>query len=354
MFKQVLVLILLIVTPAVFAAPDTTVYGLIITDTNGDKIGKSVEKDRVHVVEALKNAIPKDKLKLTEITGDDVSVKNIDKWFQDWKGEKKKDVIFVYVATHGAWEDGRGHFFQFKNGDVLYRNHLRRALTFQEARQSVLVSDSCGTRQTLPRVHIVYRPPTEKADFALLRRMLQDGEGLKDVNAASRGESAYGNDEFGGFFTFHFLRTIAANPRGDFGFDAITDTTAKAFSDWIPKDTTQVPYKFHASRMNHYENSFLRLKNFDPEKTLRVRVALTFRGLPVEPQEFEVGPNAMVETKLFGSAVTISVRNERGVFVERETLSLVPRVWNAYTATAQQTVTYYFPAALPVPRPFPR
>lgn len=333
---------------------EPVVHALLIADTRAAKIGDSVERDRSHVSHALTRALGK-QVKISEISGNDVSIANVDKWFRDWKGNQGVDSIFVFVAGHGAWEDGRGHFMQFANGENLYRNHLRAALLTQGARQSVLITDTCGTRSIRPRVHVVYRKPEGEDDFTLLRRLLVNGTGLIDVNSAAAAQSAHGNDEFGGWFTYHMLRSIRDNSDRNLTWNQVIDDASTRVRPWLPEGTKQDAFKFHSSRIYNFNQSYVQLKNYDPERTLRVRVRVRENGedSPIRQLDLDLKPHELRNTELLGTEATISVPDGRGGWTVRDTLRLRPAIWNSYSATALQTVTYSFPALAPAPRPFP-
>jgi hypothetical protein len=200
---------LLAVGPAVGRTADEAVkvHAFLFGNTGDDGIGKSVEKDLANMEGTLRAGFDKHKemLSLRVFKGADFTLKNVRDALRDLKTDGT-ETIFVYFACHGGYFPSLGHLIQMDHPkgqrapNVLLRSDLQHRLREKRTRLALLITDTCNS---YPR-GFELRPVPAAPDWETIRCLFLLPRGMVDINSVTEGESAYGNELSGGFFTATF------------------------------------------------------------------------------------------------------------------------------------------------------
>jgi hypothetical protein len=228
-----------------------------------------VQIDGERVEEALRHGIPKDRLEIRKLTGNEVTPAAILGYYQRLKAGAS-DALFFFFAGHGALEvDGRGQYLWLQEGKAgnLYRNDLRLAMLRKRAGLTILVTDCCSEKvKARLKGQWATRDvrPLHSDALPIFRCLFFQHRGLVDVTAATD-NCSWGDEKEGGLFTRNFgkllanssLRDVDANHDGFVSwkefFTKVRAQTEKTFSVWAPKEratggvidqSTQTPHAF--------------------------------------------------------------------------------------------------------------
>jgi hypothetical protein len=102
------------------------------------------------------------------------------------------DALLVYYCGHGAFY-GDQHALELPSGDRLRRSELLDAMKRKGARLSVLLTDSCANELEGPLAKPYMMPDMNPPYLArnVCRYLFFRGEGVVDINSASRGQTAF-------------------------------------------------------------------------------------------------------------------------------------------------------------------
>ncbi len=218
-------------------------HALVVVDTLSG-LGESVAIDGNRIEDMLRGGVPRDLLDLVQLTGKDVTAKNILNHFKNLSVAANDGLLFFY-AGHGATDPEKGHFFALQKlaTTPLLRSDLRQAMTERHPGLAVILTDCCSTRYTLGNKRkLTVIPGAARQLDPALRCLLFQHRGIVDVTAAVEG-AAFGDDDEGGLFT----RTLVGAIRNRSGgmaqsskefltwaelFPEVEQGTARAFSRW--------------------------------------------------------------------------------------------------------------------------
>jgi hypothetical protein len=141
------------------------------------------------------------------------------------------DVILYYFSGHGLMEKGKT-FMLTADEKNLGREEVATLINSKNARLNMLISDCCSNSiDGLAATRSISRSgqKIEAGEYDKIYKDLFLGyEGTMHLSAASEGEFAYSNNDYGGFFTYHLIKEgLIKKP---------VDNWAKIFTD--AKDKT--------------------------------------------------------------------------------------------------------------------
>lgn len=183
------------------AAQMPTCHVLIFADTNDLLIGKSVLTDSYSVANAFRRNVPARQLRIRTYTGSSLSSSRMIRAIETYR-LGRNDTLIVYFGGHGAYDPRQGHYMKARDKNVL-RSRVRSAMRRPRARLRVLLTDCCNVMQRLNAnmdFSMQKQRPVTKTSPAFIT-LCWKATGFVDLNAASRGEVAMGDDKLGGFFT---------------------------------------------------------------------------------------------------------------------------------------------------------
>ena len=136
-----------------------------------------------------------------------------------------QDAVFVYMLVHGAY-DQKGQFFQLSAtqaeendstaGQDLYRSEIRNALAKMGARLTVFITESCNSEGEFQKPDRVFTSSggVTVNNLTLLEDLFLNYRGVIETNSAAKDQLGWGNDHYGGFFTYN-LANQATNLGAD-------------------------------------------------------------------------------------------------------------------------------------------
>jgi hypothetical protein len=193
---------------------------LLVIDSDDSRIGKSVVIDRARITAALRLGIPAGKLDLTVLSGKKATPAAVRSYYSKLSSGPDEALLF-YFCGHGAFR-GNDHVLQFRDGELeLPRSELRKLMAARKAALTVVLTDCCGTLLPVKKSDDVARKQYMiKTTPQVPGHLFLRARGVVDITAASKGQSAFGDDEVGGFFTLTFAGLLSwpvksLDPDGD-------------------------------------------------------------------------------------------------------------------------------------------
>lgn len=114
------------------------------------------------------------------------------------------DALVFYYSGHGAIDPDRGQAMTTQRG-VLFRRDLQSVMEARGARLNVIFTDCCSNIVVLPPggvgAPMAVPEVTPPLIAPLLRQLFLEHRGTVCITAASPGQSAWGDNEVGGYFT---------------------------------------------------------------------------------------------------------------------------------------------------------
>ncbi|MBL7728097.1 MAG: caspase family protein [Dinghuibacter sp.] len=210
----------------------TRIHLLVVANTNDNIIGPSCKKDMDRMVNLFKDlalAIGIAPPVVTTISGADYSKANADKQINALKPDPR-DIVVFYYSGHGfrkerdnrkfPYIDLRANPQQDYNVFSLNMEDIYNRIKAKPGRLKLVLSDCCNTLVTA--TNAIGNPIPNPKGFGLLlselnyRALLfKPGNYAYLFTAASPGEKATSNNEFGGFFS-HFFKVAFENHCGYF------------------------------------------------------------------------------------------------------------------------------------------
>jgi hypothetical protein len=185
---------------------------LLVIDTNSSKLKESVAQDQKRMLGLLESCVPKNRLELKVLSGNEVTPEKILDYYRGLDTSDKETLLFYY-AGHGLTEPNGRHLFPLQEGQAgkLYRDDLRQAMVSKGAGLVVILTDCCGNPVRLP-------PQNKKRDMfsparkmhPVVRCLLFQHRGIVDITASTNNES-WGDDNEGGIFTRTLARLLNSN-----------------------------------------------------------------------------------------------------------------------------------------------
>jgi hypothetical protein len=217
------------------------------------------------------------------------------------------DIVLYYFSGHGLMEKGKTYMLTADEKN-LGREEVASIINSKNARLNMLISDCCSNSiDGLSASRSISRSgqKIEAGEYDQIYKDLFLGyEGTMHLSAATEGEYAYSNNDYGGFFTYHLIKEglikkpvdnwakiftdakdktsqmfmrMPAEDRARLAQEGIKNQTAKAYSmpksksgnnnSYQPPANTQPPAKGSIKIFNYSQNdlSFF-IDNNDPAK----------------------------------------------------------------------------------------
>jgi hypothetical protein len=210
-------------------------------------------------------------------------------YFNALNDVKPTDVLIFYYAGHGATGPRIGHFFQTSGGD-LPRSELRAAITRQQPRLAVMLTDCCSSAAR-------FRPPkTAPAPGAaapgappgvskLMRCLFFEHRGLVDITGATY-DARTGKGEFGWYGPQGGVFTTALTDALLFSSFEEIDASRDGFVTWTEFD--RALRKFERQTFDRYKQDRLREAAAGPDDDKKT-VKLLLDQPAQTPQAFSLG-----------------------------------------------------------------
>lgn len=172
------------------------------------------------------------------------------------------DVTLVYFSGHGGMEKGKT-FLLTADEQSLQRSEIEAALNAKSNRLKIIITDACSNPVDGIPANRSFSSQTEAGMFdTVYKDLFLNYKGMMHISASTEGEYAWSNNNFGGFFTYHFVKEglikkpvsdwqvifknakektsqmfmrMPADQRAELAKDGIKNQTAKAFSMPSPK-----------------------------------------------------------------------------------------------------------------------
>lgn len=167
------------------------------------------------------------------------------------------DALVFYYSGHGAIDLDRGQAMTTERG-VLFRRDLQALMESRRARLNVILTDCCSNIVSLPPVVAAPMLPPEAAPpliAPLLRQLFLEHRGTVCITAASPGESAWGDNDTGGYFTASLTNRLRMSDPGPY------DENGDGFVGWneiFPsiRDGAELHYNFFRDQVLGRQSSF--------------------------------------------------------------------------------------------------
>jgi len=178
------------------------------------------------------------------------------------------DVILYYFSGHGLMEKGKTYMLTADEKN-LGRAEVEGIMKTKNARFKMLITDACSNDLDGLTSSRSISKGNQQIDAGLFDEVYRDlfcgYQGMMCLSASTEGELAWSNDQFGGFFTYHFFKEglvkkpindwtkifanakdktsqmfmrMPADQRSELAKQGITNQTAKAFSLPISQKNT--------------------------------------------------------------------------------------------------------------------
>ncbi|MFO0958618.1 MAG: caspase family protein [Isosphaeraceae bacterium] len=175
------------------------------------------------------------------------------------------DTLVFYYSGHGAIDPDRGQAMTTERG-VLFRRDLQALMESRRARLNVILTDCCSNIVVLPPAGVAAAPmasapQTPPLVDPLLRQLFLEHRGTVCITAASPGESAWGDNDLGGYFTASITSSLRfGDPKG-------YDNNGDGFAGW----DEVFPEIREGARMHYamFRNRVLQAKSSFPARLVR-------------------------------------------------------------------------------------
>jgi hypothetical protein len=145
------------------------------------------------------------------------------------------DITLVYFSGHGGMEKGKTFLFT-SDEQNLQRSEIESALNTKSNRLKIIITDACSNDVdglAATRSLSKNNQQIEAGAFDPIYKDLFLGyQGMMHLSASTEGEYAWSNDNFGGFFTYHFVKEgLIKKPISDWQtiFKNAKDKTSQMF-----------------------------------------------------------------------------------------------------------------------------
>ena len=223
MMKRLLLLLLLLQAQTLLGS--VTFHAVVIADTADKIVHNSASVDIKKVSHAMRKIARgcKAKMKLKVLSGSQVTINDLEAWYQK-AHIRKHDILFFYFTGHGFALEKQNTiwpnlFFRTKK-EGLPMEQLQEVLMRKKARFTVVFCDSCNKFGPVTpherAVALSVQPPKVKFDFAPKKRglykMFRKRRGKVLASGAVRGTPSFGSNH-GGYFTQAFLIALEEESR---------------------------------------------------------------------------------------------------------------------------------------------
>ncbi|TAH18584.1 MAG: caspase family protein [Cytophagales bacterium] len=145
------------------------------------------------------------------------------------------DVIMFYFSGHGGMQNGKTFLFTADEKE-LQRSEIEAVFNSKPARLKMIITDACSNDVdglSATRSLSKSGQQIDAGEFdAIYKELFLNHQGMLHLSASSEGEYAWSNDNFGGFFTYHFVKEgLIKKPVGDWQtiFTGAKDKTSQMF-----------------------------------------------------------------------------------------------------------------------------
>ncbi len=159
------------------------------------------------------------------------------------------DVVMVYFSGHGGMQD-RKTFLMTADEKDLWRNELETWLKPKTARLKILMTDACSNDiDGLSATRSFNRGNQETESGAydqIYKDLFLKYQGFMHLSASTEGEYAWSNDNFGGFFTYYFVKEgLIKKPTNDWQviFKNAKDKTSQMFMRMTAEERSELAQK---------------------------------------------------------------------------------------------------------------
>ena len=231
-----------------------------ITPENND-IAQSLRVD-LGTVSQLLDILEKRKIATVEkivLQGTKATIANIRSTMNSLQAGPN-DVILYYFSGHGLMEKGKTYMLTADEKN-LGRAEVEDIMKTKNARFKMLITDACSNEVDGLTASRSISKGNKQIDAGLFDEVYRDlfcgYQGMMYLSSSTEGELAWSNDQFGGFFTYHFFKEglvkkpindwtkifanakdktsqmfmrMPAEQRSELARQGVTNQTAKAFS----------------------------------------------------------------------------------------------------------------------------
>ena len=139
------------------------------------------------------------------------------------------DIFIVYFSGHGGM-DSRGTFIVTSESNFLYRNELENQIKNKTARFKILITDACSNDIegiAAARSFKTSRSSLEGKYDEIYKTLFSGYSGFLSLSASSEGEYAWSDDNYGGYFTYYFVKEGLTKGPSDNWNDIFTTSRQK-------------------------------------------------------------------------------------------------------------------------------
>ena len=250
-----LILITLILLSPISFATAKEVHALLIILGNDMNIRKSVEKSEGRIKEVMRLVSHHCDVHLTVMKSEDELLGSVTKmtliqgephgiisktqgiikgthvkaWIHALHANQE-DTVLIYYNGHGSMQSfDDEHVLNFdQSKDAVPRTKLREWLEQKQASLKMLITDTCRNyaEPSGPELSVSFAEGIPKNRLYTENLFLQH-TGTLDITAAAHGQSAFGNDKVGGYFTAALVESFTAQADGTLSKEA-----ADGFLSW--------------------------------------------------------------------------------------------------------------------------
>jgi hypothetical protein len=156
------------------------------------------------------------------------------------------DVILYYFSGHGLMEKGKTYMLTADEKN-LGRAQIESIMKSKNARFKMLITDACSNDVDGMTASRSISKGNQQIDAGLFDETYKDlfwgYKGMMHLSASTEGELAWSNDQFGGFFTYHFFKEgLIKKPINDWTqiFAGAKDKTSQMFMRMSAEQRSQL------------------------------------------------------------------------------------------------------------------
>lgn len=189
---------------------------LLAIDTNS-ALADSVDADRRNLETLLRKHIPRDRMDVVVLQGEQLTRDAILQHYKNLKYGPDDAVLFFY-AGHGKIDEMKRPYFAPQRSKVptITRAEVRRAMADKKPGLLVLLSDCCSTEN---RLRLRSDQPVrqerslvkENSFNPALRCLFFQHRGVADITAAQEGAASFGHFKTGGIFTQAVVKLLESD-----------------------------------------------------------------------------------------------------------------------------------------------
>lgn len=145
------------------------------------------------------------------------------------------DVILYYFSGHGLMEKGKTYMLTADEKN-LGRAEVEAIMKSKNARLKMIITDACSNDIDGPTASRSISKGNQQIDAGMFDETYKDlflgYQGMMNLSSSTEGEFAWSNDQFGGFFTYHFFKEgLVKKPVNDWTkiFANAKDKTSQMF-----------------------------------------------------------------------------------------------------------------------------